>query len=350
MIDAAHPKGADVIARFCLARESIRNEDMDPEDLIRAFAEADGKKASAPELAAAALLSLDVGERKLHEEYRRAYLDAYAEHPTMWTMTAFLLDRYHRYWMYHPPFVAGWTYGRRQGHFLAVGEPEDANRSLQFELGNLDGERVRFPKQDEDKWTIVSFAPSAQQSHYLARYGKFVEERPVDDVNLITAVLDEDVNATREVLEAKKTPDPFPTMHLPDGIRNPVVRKLGITLDGEDVEPNRRSPNLLLLRSDGGIALMLSGSPMISRKRNDWPSPMRPLSSCPLRTRLETGSPKKSPFRTFAVGPRSILRWASLVPPPKMPSRSTWRQSRSPGISVCARMNSPRPRRFEKLS
>ena len=106
---------------------------MDPKDLIQAFAPADGKKASAPEIAAASLLSLDVGERKLHEEYRRAYLDAYAEHPAMWTMTAFLLDRYHRYWMYHPPFVAGWTYGRRQGHFLAVGEPEDANRSLRFD-------------------------------------------------------------------------------------------------------------------------------------------------------------------------------------------------------------------------
>jgi hypothetical protein len=262
------PPGTDVIARFCLARESLRNAEVNSESVIRGLAEADGKQASAPELAAAALLALDVADRKLHEEYRRAYLDAYAEHPTMWTMTAFLLDRYHRYWMYHPPFVAGWTYGRRQGHFLAVGEPEDANRSLWFELDKLDGERVRIPKPGEDKWTIVSFAPNAQQSHYLARYGKFVEERPVDDVNLITAVLDEDVNATREVLEAKKTPDPFPTMHLRDGIRNPAVRKLGITLDGEDIEPNRRKPNLLLLRPDGSIALALSGSTMRYNKAN----------------------------------------------------------------------------------
>ena len=268
IIDAEHPKGADVIARFCLARESIRNEDMDSEDLIRAFAEADGKKASAPELAAAALLSLDVGERKLHEEYRRAYLDAYAEHPTMWTMTAFLLDRYHRYWMYHPPFVAGWTYGRRQGHFLAAGEPEDANRTLNIELKTLDGDTVRFPKEGEEKWTIISFVSSAQQSNYLARYGKFIAERPIDDVNLITAVLDDDANASREILEAKKTPDPFPTMLVPDGIRNPVVQKLGITLDGEGVEINRRTPHLLLLRPDGSIALSLSGATMRNMKAN----------------------------------------------------------------------------------
>ena len=265
---AEFPPGTDVIARFCLARESLRNADIDPEVLIHDFAEADGKEASAPELAAAALLALDVGKRKLHEEYRRAYLDAYAEHPAIWTATAFFLDRYHRYWMYHPPFVAGWTYGRRQGHFLGVGEPEDANRSLSVELKTLDGDTVRFPKEDEEKWTIVSFVSNAEQSNYLARYGKFISERPADNVNLITAVLDDDANATRQALEAKKTPDLFPTMLLPGGIHNPVVQKLGITVDGEDVERNRRTTNLLLLRPDGSIALALSGLTMRFNKAN----------------------------------------------------------------------------------
>jgi len=261
-IKAEFPKGTDVIARFCLARESLRNADIDSEALIRAFAKADGKQASAPELAAAALLALDVADRKLHEEYRRAYLDEYVEHPAMWTATAYFLDRYHRYWMYHPPFVAGWTYGRRQGHFLGIGEPEDANRTVEIELETLDGETARFPKKNEDKWTIVSFISNAEESGYLARYGKVVSERPIDDVNLITAVLKDDANVTRNVLEAKKNPDPFPTMLVPDGMLNPIVQKLGILEDAEDVPVNRRPPNLLLLRPDGGIALMLSGSTM----------------------------------------------------------------------------------------
>ena len=112
------PQGVDIIARFCLARESLRNENTDAEDLIRDFTKIDGEKESAPSLAVASMLALDVADRKLHEKCRRAYLDEYAEHRTMWTATAFFLDRYHRYWMYHPPFVAGWTYGRRQRHFL----------------------------------------------------------------------------------------------------------------------------------------------------------------------------------------------------------------------------------------
>jgi hypothetical protein len=268
VVDSSHPPGTDVIARFCLARESLRNADVDPESVIRSFVEKGGDKASGPALATAALLALDVADRKLHEEYRRAYLDEYAEHPAMWTATAFFLDRYHRYWMYHPPFVAGWTYGRRQGHFLGIGEPEDAKRSLQIELKTLDGNTVRFPKQDEDKWTIVSFVLSAEESNYLARHGKFVAERPIDDVNLITAVLKDDANATRKVLEAKKTPDPFPTMLVPDGMRNPIVQKLGIVEDGKDVPVNRRSSNLLLLRPDGGIALSLSGLTMRFMKAN----------------------------------------------------------------------------------
>ena len=151
------PPGTDVIARLCLTMESLRNAEVDSESVIRGFAEADGKQASAPELAVASLLALDAGERKLHEEYRRAYLDAYAEHPVMWTATAFFLERYHRYWMYHPPFVAGWTYGRRQGHFLGIGESEDENRSLSLELKTLDGDSVRFHKEEEEKWTVASF-------------------------------------------------------------------------------------------------------------------------------------------------------------------------------------------------
>ena len=312
-IEAEPPKGADVIARFCLARESLRKADIDPEVLIRGFAEADGKQASAPKLAVSALLALDVGERKLHEEYRRAFLDAYAEHPAMWTITAFFLERYHRYWMYHPPFVAGWTYGRRQGHFLGIGESEDANRSLSLELKTLDGDTVRFPKEDEEKWTIVSFVSNAEQSNYVARYGKFISERPVDNANLITVVLDDDANATREVLVAKKSPDPFPTMLLPGGIRNPVVQKLGITVDGEDVEPNRRVPNLLLLRPDGGIALMLSVSTMRFNKVNVMQNVIELHDEKMVDEALSRGDIEEAKRLAFAHAP------VEQLPPPDAP-------------------------------
>ena len=260
-VEAGYPPGTDVIARFCLARESLRNTDINAKSVIRGFVETGGQQASAPVLASAALLALDVADRMLHEDYRRAYLDNYAEHPAMWTATAFFVDRYHRYWMYHPPFVAGWTYGRRQGHFLAIGEPEDAKRTLQLELKTLEGETVRFPSNDESKWTVISFVSSAEGGSYLSRYDRFVEERPVDNVNLLTAVLSDDAETVRKELEAKKRPDVFPTMLVPGGMQNPVVQKLGILVE-------EKKPNLLLLRPDGSIAAALSGLTMTYQKDN----------------------------------------------------------------------------------
>ncbi len=261
VLEAGCPPGADVVARFCLARESLRKAEDEAETVIRAFARTQGKQTSGPALAAATLLALDAADRMLHEELRRTYLDQFAEHPPTWTATAFFLNRYHRYWMYHPPFVAGWTYGRRQGHFLADGEPEDARRSLQLELKTLEGETVRFPGKDEGKWTVVSFESSAEEHGYLARYAKFVEERPVDNVNLLTAVLNDDAEAVRKAVEARKRPHPFPTLLVPGGMANPIAQKLGIL--AEDTKPN-----LLLLRPDGTIALALSGLTMSHNKGN----------------------------------------------------------------------------------
>ena len=133
------PKGADtVIARFCLARESLRNADIDPEVLIRDVC-GGGRRSRHPprNLPTAALLALDVGERKLHEEYRRAYLDAYAEHPSH------VDDRRLFSWIaiiatgcitLHLSQVGPTV--RRQGHFLGIGETEDANRTVQYRVEN----------------------------------------------------------------------------------------------------------------------------------------------------------------------------------------------------------------------
>jgi hypothetical protein len=199
---------------------------------------------------------LDVADRKLHEEYRRAYLDEYAETPAMWTATAFFLDRYHRYWMYHPPFVAGWTYGRRQGHFLAIGQPEDAKRTFKTELKTLDGDTVKIPESSDGKWTVIFFLPNAEASGYLRGRSGYIQSRPFEDVNLIAAVLDDDAEATRKTIEAKKTPDDFPTLLVPGGMQNPIVRKLGIL----------PILNIVILRPDGSIAVALSGLTMSAQK------------------------------------------------------------------------------------
>ena len=273
IVESNPPQGTDVIARLCLTRQALRAADADPKTIIKDFIKASGgKEASAPALIAASLLALDTGERLLHDTYRRAFLDKHADDPTMWTPTAFFLERYHRYWLFHPPFTAGWTYGRRQGHFLAIGTPEDAKRTFDAELKSLDGKTVKVPESSEGKWTVVSFVPTAAGNGYLPRYTSFMANRPFKDVHLIEAVLDDNVETAHKFIKERdealakrrQKPPTYPTLLVPGGMKNLMVAQLGILADQEN--PKRPKVNILVIKPDGSIAASLSSLTMSAQK------------------------------------------------------------------------------------
>jgi hypothetical protein len=255
----SYPQGTDVVPRFCLAKHELRATDAEPASVInRMIEQAGGSQASGHVLAAAAVLALDVGNRNLHEQYRRDFLDQHSGDPVLWTATSFFLDRYQRYWLYHPPFVAGWTYGRRQGHFLATGQPEDATRSLNAEFKTLDGNTIRIPEASAGKWTVISFIQDVQSSGVMHGKNAYIKTRPFDDVNLFVAVLNDDVDATKTVVDARKNPEDYPIVLVPGGMQNSIVQKLGI------LEEDTR-PNIVILRPDGSVAAALSGMTMSSQ-------------------------------------------------------------------------------------
>jgi hypothetical protein len=251
-----YPQGTDIVARFCLAKHELRATDADPASVInRMIEQTGGDRTSGNVLAAAAVLALDVGDRSLHEQYRRAFLDKHSGDAVFWTATSFLLDRYQRYWLYHPPFVAGWTYGRRQGHFLATGQPEDATRSLKADFKTLDGNTIRIPESSAGKWTVISFIQDVQSSAVMHGKMAYIKTRPFDDVNLFVAVLNDDVDVTKAIVEARKNPEEYPIVLVPGGMQNSIVQKLGI------LEEDTR-PNIVILRPDGSVAAALSGTTM----------------------------------------------------------------------------------------
>ena len=83
------------------------------------------------------------------------------------------------------------------------------------------------------------------------------------------AVLDDDVETAGKLLKEKaaelekrrQQPDSFPTLLVPGGLQNPIVRKLGMITDEE-----KPKNNILMLRPDGSIAVALSGLVMGAQK------------------------------------------------------------------------------------
>ncbi|MFZ9936977.1 MAG: hypothetical protein ACO3JG_07925 [Luteolibacter sp.] len=256
-LEAGCPPGCDVIPRFVLARDALRQPDAVPQAVVGKWLEPTGSgEASGPALAAAAMLCLDAADRRGFERYRGRILKAHAGNPMMWVFNAFLLDRHHRYWLFQVPFSAGWSYGRREDYFLSRGEPDDAERRLETAFETLDGQPFRIPQAGSGKWTVIAFVapwedPQKSPFRELVRYsGSFAAARPGNDVQLVAAVIGGEAAAIRAALGEK--PPEFPVLTLPGGLKNPVIAQLGIVSEDQRM-------NLVVLRPDGTIATTFSG-------------------------------------------------------------------------------------------
>lgn len=264
-IDAGYPKGCDLAARFCMARAALRDPAANPGETIdRWLADNGGESASGPVLAAAALLALDVADRRRFEKFRKAILRNHTEHPMMWIFTSFLLERYHRYWLFQEPFTAGWSYGRRESNFLTRGDTEDARRMLKTELRTHDGKPLRIPEDLDSQWTMILFAAPAPWSAkrddglppspapILQSFSEFAAARPAGDVKVLFATLGGDAEKARAELLGGKSNLDCPVLTVPDGIANPLVNRLGILSEDSQL-------NSLLVAKDGRIAVVISG-------------------------------------------------------------------------------------------
>lgn len=301
-LDAGMPPGTEVVARFCLAKETLRDPEAEPKKVIGSVVEAlGGEKAPGPALAAAALLALDVADRGLHEEYRDLILEYHVDHPMMWTFNSFLLDRYHRYWLFRVPFTAGWSYGRRQQWTLSQGHPDEVDRRIQAALQTLDGKTYRLPHDCSGKWTVVLFTNSwvddkrSPMPSTVTRYlNPYFEKRGLDDAQVIVAFLDGEVAPIQAYLKEK--PLNCQTLVVPGGLANPIVRQLGI-LDEDE------RPNAIVLRPDGRIAVTVSGLTMSRTKGQLIPNVIEWHDEQAVKTLLTSGELEKAKELIFKLAP-----------------------------------------------
>lgn len=260
------PVGGGLVARFCLARQALRQPGVDARDLITRFVEEQSTGLNkGPVLAAAAVLALDAGDRERHEHLRTLILQDHLDHPMMWTFANFLLDRFHRYELFRAPFVSGRSFGWRQDYFLAFGAPEEARRVPDLVLPGLDGQPVSVVPSSTAQWTVLLVhgqavtdkrAPLFRDLDGLLNYAG---QRPLKDLRVVVALTMGNDDATRSYLA--ENPLDCPTLTLPGGSQHPLLNQLGLVSEDE-------TSNLVLLRPDGSVFRVVSGLALQTKARD----------------------------------------------------------------------------------
>jgi hypothetical protein len=262
---AGYPSGCDVVARLCLAREALRDPATDAGKLMDQFvSDSGGEKANGPALAAATLLAMDVCDRARFEQLRDVILQSQVEEPMMWNFNAFLLDRYHMYWLFGTP-MRGPVQDWRAANFYMDGHPEEVPRMLKADLLKGDGTPFRIPDDLEADFTIINFyqpepwssnrgdglPPSPRRD--LERIQDFADSRPAADVRIYLAVYrDTPHSGIVEGLRGREVKLPGTMLGLPGGLQHPLVQQLGMLYTDSSI-------NSVILNRQGRILRVVTG-------------------------------------------------------------------------------------------
>ena len=259
-VAAGYPTGCDLVARFCIARAELRDPKAVSREVLDKFVKENAN--SGPALAAASMLALDVADRGFFEDCRKAILKDHTESPMMWLFSSFLLDRHHEYWLFQVPFTAGWSFGRREGYFMTRGRSEAAQRILRTELQTLDGKPLRIPEDLDSPWTVILFAQPGPWNrtredglptspvNMTNQLAAFTATRAPGEIKVFVAMLNGTADTIRAGYEGKEPA--FPLLTVPNGINNPLIHRLGIQSEDNQL-------NSVLIDQSGRIALMSSG-------------------------------------------------------------------------------------------
>jgi len=261
MLATELPPGADVVARFCLAKDRLRRGDGAPETLLSEFIEANGgDKAPPSALATAAILALESNASTPFGRYREVLLDLPEDdHPGLRPLLSFLRDRLHQHRLFwgNP---GRWDYNREVQRYKsrwlvsAVAHPADTGRRFRAECKTLAGAPFDLPRDAVGAYSVIVFAEPpadpAKKADFVKSISAHTARAKDKDVTLTVVFLTEDTNTVSALMKENKWT--FQAAVMPGGLSNPLVQRLGIVSAD-------RVPNVVLLRPDGTIAWTISG-------------------------------------------------------------------------------------------
>ena len=265
------PPGADIVPRFCLAKEALRQGDSAPESVLQDLIEkTGGAEAPSSAHAAAAILALNANARDLHDRYRATLLAAPdGGNPLLWPMVSFLRDRTHSYRLLKGNYINK-ERGSVRSYMINHGAPPMSELLPAVTLKTLDGRTLSLPQDTNGKMTLLVFVePSAEPDaefpidvgegedkkphHHYIQFACDLADRHVNKgVTTIAAFLSEDAERINALMKTRELS--CQAAIVPGGLANPMVRRLGVVSAD-------RIPNVFLLRRDGSIAWHASGLP-----------------------------------------------------------------------------------------
>ena len=278
MLASPLPEGADLVARYCIAKSVLRSSRDKARELLTDLVET---PATDKALAAATLLAIDANSKELHQHYRKQLLESRTVEPALWPVTTYLRDRFHTLDLMKVKLTRGERRIRsRYGDFVsprahAINHSlEPMNRPFQeIELQGVDGKAMSLPGNNPGKLTFLLFVePPAEPGadfpvitkkngeptrddtiRKVMDYAMEMQTRHIHkEIEVVAAFLGRDATQAKSIME--KNDWPFRTAVVPGGLDNPMVRRLGI-LSADKI------PNVYIIRRDGTIAWHTSGYP-----------------------------------------------------------------------------------------
>ncbi len=265
------PPGADIVPRFCLAREALRLGGLESESVIQDFLKkTGGREAPALAYAAATILALNANSRDLHDRYCAPLLAAPGGgNPALWSLVSFLRDRVYTYRLLRANHIKNERESVRD-YMINHGRAPMKEVLPTMTLKTLDAQTLTLPQDTKGKLTLLVFAePSAEPDaefpvdlgeeedkkphhHYLQFACDLQDKHLNKDLTTIVASLSEDAEHLHALMKSRELT--CQAAIVPGGLTNPMVRRLGV-LSAD------RIPNVFLLRRDGSIAWRASGLP-----------------------------------------------------------------------------------------
>jgi len=266
------PKGADVVPQFGLAKSALRQDGVDAKSTLSEFIKATGgDEAPASSYAAAAILALEAHSRDLHEDYRQKLFERHDENdPRLWPVVSFLRERYHRFRLLR---AIDQRRARKDSRSNIVNHRWNTSITPfpASALKTLEGGTLNLPKDTEGKMTLVLFVePPADPDTEIPleitgkpaegktkevqgaiRFATQLAEQHIHkDLKVVVAFLSDDPDRIKALV--KKQGWTCEVAMVPGGLKNPLVRQLGI-LSADCIA------NIFLLRRDGTIAWHTTG-------------------------------------------------------------------------------------------